>query len=124
MPFTSTPAWIAFGAVGPISPSGVMASTPLQDELPEPSPTRMAETTETNPVVSTTADTVETQFTIVLPLPEPTPGPSRTLATPRECSSSQALLTLGPRRPLRIVPQDAPVADADANGDPAPMDAD
>ena len=37
MPFSSTPAWITFGAVGPISPSGVVASTPLQDELPEPS---------------------------------------------------------------------------------------
>ena len=43
---------------------------------------RSAETTETNPVVYTTAETVGTQFTIVLPLPEPTPGPSRTLATP------------------------------------------
>ena len=73
--------------------------------------------------MSTTAETVDTQFTVVVPqtLPEPTPGPRRTLATPQERSTSQALLTLGPRRPPRIVPQDAPVEDADlAPADPFP----
>ena len=93
---------------------------PLQDELPEPSPTRTDETTETNPPCSVHngRDGRDAVYHRV--------ASTRTygLATPRECSTSQALLTLGSRRPLSIVPQDAPVADADANGDPAPMDAD
>ena len=123
MPLSSLPAWInPIALVEPISPTGVMATTPLQDERPEPSSAPTDETADTNPVVSTTDETIDTEFTVVVPavLSDTTPGPSRQLATPRERSESQSHLSLAPRRTTRIVVPEPTVADEDL-GPPDPF---